>query len=139
MRIIRVLTGSKFNPVRAIEWVVALCTLIGGAYLFSPLYDFSVGHASAFALALAHPAIMALWASILLVGSLLVIAGLIINRPQLKSIGWFAMLLARFFQILTTWLMAGFYPIFWIYPFTVMLVMLLLWINARHEVFRNGN
>lgn len=141
MRFIRELKNRNINLLRATEWVVSLCTLVGGVYLFSPLYDISQGleHASAFAMSLVHPAFLALWASILLVGALLVIAGLIINKPQLKSIGWFAMLLARFFQILTTWLAVGLLPIFWIYPFTVMLVMLVLWMNARDEVMHNGD
>src|SRR6478609_8356705 len=92
--------------VYAIKWIVAVCTLIGGVYLFTPLYDYSnnLNGATPFAAALSHPASIFLWGGMLVVGSLLVIFGLVRDLPQIRSIGFFMIFLARFFQILTTWL-----------------------------------
>lgn len=127
------------EPIRIIEWVVAICTFLGGLYLFSPLYAYSqyINGTSAVIATLTHPALIALWAVILLFGAAFVIIGLSWNKPQIKSVGWFTMILARFFQILSIWLTAGFLPLFWIYPFTVMLVMTVLWWVAWVEVTRN--
>lgn len=126
--------------LRSIEWIVAVCTLVGGIYIFTPLYAVSKASngASLFASSLGHPLSIFLWGSLLLVGAILVIFGKLTKRPQVKSVGWFSIFLARFFQILTTILVQGFLPLSWIYPFTVMLIVMVLWLRARLEVYQNA-
>jgi hypothetical protein len=135
----RIMRGSSPSDlaVQAISWAVALCTFVGGLYLFSPIYDFNVtASSSVFAIALAHPISIALWGLILLVGAVFACFGLYLDKPQIKSLGWLAIFLARFFQILTTVLVQGLTPLAWLYPFTVMLVVLILYAVARYEVNR---
>ncbi len=136
MRFVARFVPNSFNHVRTIEWVVSVFTFIGGLYLFTPLYTTSVAQngLTAMATAFSHPLMVFLWGALLLVGALAVIFGLWKNKPQIKSIGWFSILLARFFQLLTTFMVAGFLPISWIYPLTVTTVVLVLWIVARLEV-----
>src|SRR3954469_17889735 len=100
MRMVERLAKIRLMPILAIEWVVALCTVTGGIYILSPLYDVSKqqGNISVFVGALSHPLSIIAWGVILLVGAVLVIIGLLTNKPQLKSIGWFSVALARFFQ-----------------------------------------
>jgi hypothetical protein len=140
MRLLRKLMSIRYDPLNVIEWVVSICTAFGGLYILSPLYDISVSKngQGAFAAALSSHAIIALWGIIVFAGAILVILGLTTGRPQIKSVGWFSIMLARFFQILTTWLTVGFLPISWIYPFTVMLVICVLWWKTRLEVYRRA-
>jgi|SRR6478735_8232280 len=134
---------DSINPLKffvySIKWVIAVMTLIGGAYLFTPLYEKSqtVNGSTPFADAISNPWSSYIWAGVLVVGSLLVIFGLVRDRPQIRSLGFFMIFLARFFQVLTTWLVVGLFPINWIYPFTLMLITIILWGMARTEVLKN--
>lgn len=127
---------TSIEPIRAVEWVIAVCAAVGGIYVFTPLYELSVlEHGPrAFAAALSHPAFIVFWGILILIGAILVIVGLYENKPQLKSVGWFTIILARFFQLLTIWTVLGLLPLTWIYPFTLMLVMIVLWGKARVDV-----
>lgn len=134
------LLDTSIDPIRVIEWVIAVCTAAGGLYLFTPLYTVSVQQngLSAVAATFAHPLMVLVWGALLLVSALLVLFGLWKKMPQIKSVGWFGIILARFFQILTTFLAVGFLPITWIYPFTIMLVIIVLWGLTRVEVRTNA-
>jgi hypothetical protein len=145
MSIVKRLFPAKIQPVQAavtaIEWIVAVCTLVGGAYLFTPLYEYSqsVNGKSSFSIALSHPISIGIWGAMLVLGAAFVIYGLLKNKPQYRSIGLFSIFLARFFQVLTTLLVSGFLPISWIYPFTIMLIVGVLWGLTRIEVNANGS
>lgn len=127
---------AEFDPLRAIEWVIATCTFLGGLYIFTPLYALSkaLGSTSALTQTLSHPAMIFFWGAVLLIGAILVLYGLALDKPQFKSAGWFAIIMARLFQILSTFVVAGLLPITWIYPTTIMLVAGILWWKARLEV-----
>lgn len=129
-----------FDPIRSIEWVIAIMTIAGGAFVFTPLYTVQTSQVgpSAVATALGHPAMIALFGALLLIGAFLVILGMVTELPHIRSGGWFVILMVRFFQVLTVWLTAGFYPISWIYPFTLALICLVLWAYARGQVMRNN-
>lgn len=131
------LVPRSFVPIRAVEWVVALCTLISPLYVFSPFYVESVQTSGlgVVASALANEHLIYLYAAILLTGVVCVLIGLKWRKPKIKSIGWFTVLLIRFFQVLTTILAVGLFPTgIWLFPFTVMCVVAVLWVNARIEV-----
>lgn len=136
MRLLAKIFSRRNEPIRYVEWVIALFTLFGGFYLFTPLYQTSVARngLGTIALILAHPLMVLLWASLLLVSSFLVIIGLWRDMPQLKSAGWFGIFLARFFQLMATFMIAGFLPLSWIYPATITAVVVVLWGAARIEV-----
>lgn len=134
MRVIR------FEPIRAIEWVIALFTLLGGAYLFTPIYRHSVAVNGPGVIAdiLSHPSMVLFWGGVLVIGAILVMIGLVKYKPQLRSAGWFLILLARIFQLLTTFLVSGLLPILWIYLMTLIWVITILWAVARIEVNRRA-
>lgn len=138
MKWVEKLVTGRFRPLRAVEWIVSVCTLIGGVYVFTPIYRLSAqaNGPGIIAQAVASPYLVLLFAAFLIIGSVLVIIGLRQLKPQLKSAGWFIIMLTRFFQILTTWLTMGLLPITWIYPFTLLLIIFILWCSARVEVYR---
>lgn len=129
-----------FNPIRVIEWVVVVCTAFSGLYVFSPFYSQAVqtDGPGALAAALLHPHLIYLYATFILIGAILAAAGIVLKQPRIRSAGWFIILLIRFFQVLLTWIAIAVQPITWIFPFTVMLVVLVLWMAARVEVVNNG-
>lgn len=141
MRLLARIIPRSVDPIRAIEWVIAVFTLVGGTYLFTPLYGTSVSQngLSALAQVFAHPAMILLWGALLVVSALLVMYGLWKNLPQVRSAGWFGIILARTFQLLTTFTVAGLLPISWIFPMTITVVVIVLWGNARVEVRRNAS
>lgn len=128
------------RPVRSIEWVISFFTFIGGLYIFSPLYSVSVDQNGLGVLAgtFSHPIMILFWGAILLVGAILVMIGLWRKKPQLRSMGWFSIFLARTYQILTIFLVVGLYPITWIYPMTLTVIVVILWAVARYEVNESG-
>lgn len=138
MRLVSKILPDCIDPIRCIEWVIAVLTLIGSTYVFTPLYAMSVASngTSALASVLSYPLTVFIFAGILLMASIFVMYGLVRNRPKIRSAGWFLIFLARWYQILATILVAGFLPITWIYPLTISLVVLVLWANARSEVDR---
>lgn len=137
MNVWQKLSPERFNPILVIEWVVALCTIVSPVFIFSPLYDESVSTngPGLVAASLSDPHLIYIYAAILLVGSIMVMVGLIFKRAPIKSVGLFTILLIRFFQVLTTLLVEGFTPIGgWIFPLTILLIVCVLWINTRVEV-----
>jgi hypothetical protein len=119
-----------------IEWVISVLTLMGSLYIFMPFHEFSVPTAStaAIVLTVGHSAVVLVWAAVLVAGASLVIAGLLLNKSNFKSVGWFSIFLARFFQVLNTWIVSGLFPITWIYPFTISIVVSILWVAAKRGV-----
>lgn len=126
----------SIDPIRSIEWVIALFTFGGGLTLFSPvgnseLFDNGAGLMT---VALAHPLMILFWGAFLVVGAILVMYGLWRDIPMLRGIGWFAIIMARIFQVFSTLTVVGFMPLTWIFPLTIALIAVVLWGKARTEV-----
>lgn len=140
MRLTSRFIPSSIDPIRSIEWVIAVFTFVGGTYLFTPLYQTSVAQngLSSIAMVMSHPLMVLIWGALLLVSAVLVMVGLWKDLPQLKSAGWFGIIMARIFQLFTTFLVVGFLPITWIYPLTITVVVILLWGFARVEVIKRA-
>jgi hypothetical protein len=140
MKVVDKITRREYDPLRAIEWVIAVFTFSGGLFIFTPLYQVSkaITGPTALATTLSHPIMILFWGSLLLVGALLVMFGLLKNMPQFKSAGWFSIILARVFQLITTFIVAGPLPITWIYPMTLVSVVIILWIVARVQVYNDS-
>ena len=126
----------EFVPIRVIEWVVVMFTLFGGFYLFSTLVDIDTTQlVSPLAISLANTYVVAFWGCVLFAGAIIVLIGLWKNKPQIKSVGWFTIVLARLFQILTIILAVGFFPLYtWFYAATITVVAIVLWAAARKEI-----
>lgn len=131
---------KTFDPIRLIEWVVAIATAISGLHIFSPFYDPSLQSAGpgAIAAALHHPDFIYIYATVILIGAILLTVGLVLRNTGLRSSGLFIIFMVRFFQVLLTITAIGVQPITWIFPLTVMFVVVICWINARLEVINNG-
>ena len=140
MRLVKFLPDS-IDPIRAIGWVIAIFTLVGGAYIFTPLYTHSVAKngLGVVASVFSHPALVFVFGAVLVISSLMVIFGLWKGIPRIKSAGFFGILLTRFFQVLTTFMVSGFLPITWIYPMTIVFILIILWAHARWEVKQNAD
>ena len=137
----RLMQGGKrfiFDPIRLTEITIAFMALIGSLYVFTPLYQISVvkNGLSPFAAALSTPTVVACWAAVILISSLFVLLGLYNRLPQLKSVGFFGLFLSRIFQVSVTILSTGWLPVTWLFPLTIGLICLILWVNARVEVLR---
>lgn len=105
--------------------------------MFSPLYQDSVAAHGPGILdaALTHPAMIYFWAGVLAIAAIFILVGLSMDKSQLRSVGCFAIFLARMFQAATAWLTIGLLPFSgWIYPLTIALVMLILWARERSEI-----
>jgi hypothetical protein len=126
------------DPVRAIEWIIASFALIGGVYLFTPLYKVSVAQNGTVGLAamLSNPVMVLVWGGLLALGALLVMIGIVRRLPRFRSVGWFTIFMSRFFQILTTWLTVGLLPVSWLPPLALAMVAVVLWATARADVKR---
>lgn len=122
------------NSILCIEWVLAICSIITASYIFTPLY--AIGKAirpSVLAMVLTHPLMISAWAAVVLIGGVLVILGLLLNRSSFRSSGWFLVFLARLYQVLATLIVAGVVPLQWFPSFTIGLIVLILWARARRE------
>jgi hypothetical protein len=130
------LVPARFEPVRAIEWVIAICTLMGGLYVFTPLYDISQRTAPVGVIAqiIQSQYSVVIFGILLIASAVLIIIGLKLNKPRLRSSGLFILIMVRTFQIISTFVIQGFLPITWIYPLTITLVCVVLWGWARLEV-----
>lgn len=129
-----------FNPIRLIEWIIAVCTFATGIYVFTPLYDISTAAHGPGAIAqiAANPYTVVVYGLLLIVGAVLVMVGSKWKKPRIRSSGWFILIVVRFFQLLATFVVIGFLPISWIHPFTLLLIYLVLWGLARIEVHGYG-
>lgn len=139
MSLLRFLPKS-FDPIRIIEWVVALATAFSGLYIYSPFYNQAVQRdgPGAIAAALHHPELIYVYGAVILAGAVLLILGLVLRKVLLRSVGLFTIFTVRFFQVLLTLITLGWQPITWIFPLTIMCIVVVLWINARLEVMSNG-
>lgn len=127
---------NPFSPVRAIEWVLVIASLLNGAYVFSPLFKYSVAThgATPFVAAFSNPAFVYVYAGLLVISALLIGWGLWKKKASYRSAGLFGQSLLRFFNVVTTILAAGFFPVSWIYAATLIPICIVLWITERIEV-----
>lgn len=122
------------QPIVAIEWVIAITGLIGSLYIFTPLYPIGKAlHPTTFTMLLTHPLTIMSWGAVLLIGSSLVIIGLVRKSARLRSTGWFCIFLVRLYQVLAILIVAGPIPPQWFLPLTVGTIALILWARARRE------
>ena len=127
--------GIWRQPLLAIEWVIAIGTIIGAFYIFTPLYPLGRSlHPTTFSLLLTHPVALAAWGSVLFTGGVLVVVGLCLRHARLRSTGWFCVFLARLYQVLAILIVAGPIPLQWLMPATLGAVVLILWAKARGEI-----
>ncbi len=133
-------SADTINPLRIIKWIIGVSSLLQGLYVLSPLYQMSlntVGPSTFATVIMNHPASTVIWATVLAVGGLLVVIGLWTDKPQFRSVGFFTLVLNKFFQVLAVFVSGAIFPVVtWLYPLILMLIMLVLWGVSRAEVAR---
>lgn len=141
MRLVRRALLHHYHPIRSIEWILAVSSFATGLYLFSPLYQISLAQNGPVGVALlfSHPLNVLFWGAMLIIGSCLVAYALWNDKPRLRSVGWFTLILTRLFQAIGVVVISGgLLPISWMPPLTMAAVMLVLWSRARAEVKQNA-
>lgn len=118
--------------MRAIQLTIVLTTLFASAYVLSPIYSFGLStQVSGLATTLATPLLVRAWAAFIGVGAILAGIGIYKKNPRLRGYGWTMIFLARLYQVIAIWLAAGLLPLSWIYPFTLGIIVLILWARSR--------
>ena len=139
MRLLRYLPHT-FDPIRVIEWVVAVCTLISPVYVFSPWYaSNSITSPPGVIASITSAKMVYVYAILLLIGAVMLIIGLVKHNLKLRSMGLFTIFTLRFFQTISAVLLVGLFPLSsWIFTFTLVLILVVLWINVRLGMMVNG-
>lgn len=113
------------SPIRQIEILMGLTSLLGAAYLFTPLYAIGrTSHPTPLTLTLTHT--IWIWGVVLAVAALLLLVGLYLNRRGLRSLGLSLIFLTRLYQVISIFIIAGPIPLQWLYPLTICLFCLVL-------------
>jgi len=115
------------TPLRLLETVIAVTSLISAAYFFTPLYAIGRAiHPTPLTMVLTSAAMSWLWAAVLAVGAILILYGLYRNLTQFRSAGFFLLFLARLYQVIAIFIVAGPIPLQWLAPLTLGLICLVL-------------
>lgn len=113
-----------------VSWAILIPTFFGGIYgLIHSLFG---GHTAAGAVlieVLTSDISGVIWSVLVVVGSLLVFYGLIKRHVGFCKNGWFILISCRLLQVLGMIVLMGWTPIVWVYPLTIMLVMIVLYIR----------
>lgn len=121
------------NPLIVIEWIIAIATIVGGAYMLSPLlqHSIAVNGASPFIRTMASETAINIYAVIYLLTGLLLIAGIVKRKVKWRSFALFFNGLARLFVLLGTLLAQGLLPATWINTAVVMVIVFYIWGRVR--------
>ena len=112
------------RTLKIIEWSVAGITFAGGIYNgVAQFIDGPSPTGSLMVTLLSSDYAGLLWSAMLVFGAVLVMVGLLSDSSAMKRNGWLILVVSRLFQVLGTIVISGFFPIAWIYPFTIMVVM----------------
>lgn len=112
------------RTLKIIEWSVSGITLAGGIYsAVSQALDGPSPTGSLIVTLMQSDYSGILWAAMLVFGAVLVMIGLAVDSSAMKRHGWLILVIARLFQVLGMIVISGFFPMTWIYPFTIMVVM----------------
>lgn len=127
------------RTVKSIEWTVAGATAIGASYslirfVISGYTVASTGRVPVIETAEAG----LLWSGLLLISSILVALGLITDNQKLKKNGWFIMAACRMLQVIGHIVIMGPVPFTWLYPATLLVIMIILYMHASLTVDRSS-
>lgn len=119
------------RTVTAIEWTVAGATFIGAIYAVIRYIIDGYTVASTGLLPVLDTAASGLvWTIILIIGSGLVFTGLIKESSRWKKYGWFILATCRMLQVIGHLVILGPIPFTWMYPATLLAVMIILYFHA---------
>lgn len=125
------------KTVRAIEWTVCLATFIGALYaLIRFVIDgYTIAQSGRVPIVETAEAGL-LWTVILFIGSVLVGVGLIKDSARWKKYGWFILAVCRMLQVIGHIVIMGPIPFTWVYPATILGIMIILYFHAGLSIDR---
>jgi hypothetical protein len=129
------LTLSNTNPLRVIEFIIGLVTVISGIYVLSPLLDFSIDNngPSPLVQALAGSLGITLFGLFYTASGVVLLAGLYKRKARWRALGLFWDGLTRLYVVIATLLIQGLTPISWVSGFTISLICFTLWLANKEK------
>lgn len=125
----------KNTPLKVIEYIVAITTILGGLFLLSPLVTIpipNVGDPEIVKQILSRPGIIILAVVAILAGASHGY-GLLKKKFALRSMGLFVNVLVRIYAILAGWLINGQVPLPFSADVVLLAVVVVLWLTLRLE------
>lgn len=123
------------RTVKAIEWTVMSATAIGAVYsLMRFMIDGWTVALSDRVTIIDTDGTGLAWTLTLLIGSFLVSIGLIKDSTKWKRHGWFVLVFCRMLQVIGHFIILGPVPLTWMYPATLMGIMIILYIHNGLEL-----
>lgn len=125
----RKVLGNVTTPLIAIQWIIAVISLVAGAYMVSPLLQLSIDlqGKSGFLQAVGSSHGILIFGLVFIFSSLLIISGILFKTTWLRSAGLFLNGLCRLYSIIATILAVGFLPFSWASNALVMLIAFYIW------------
>ena len=118
------------TPIKQIELLMGITSLTGAAYLLTPLYAIGrADHLTPLITTLTH--VLWIWAIVLAVGAVILLVGLYLKNRAMRSLGLSLIFLTRLYQVITIFIVAGTFPLQWLYPLTLCLFCIVLRASVR--------
>lgn len=121
------------SPLTIIELIIAVATIIGGLYVFTPflVVGIDVSHGPQIAKLIASTLGIAAVGGVAVLAGALSIFGIYKRSYKLRSAGLFTNIILRTYTLSATILIQGFLPLTWLSGLTILLVLIVCWIVVR--------
>jgi uncharacterized membrane protein YfcA len=126
---------SRNTPLKIVEYIIAITTVVGGLFLLSPLVTIplpGVGDPEIVKQILSRPGIIGLGIVAVIAGAAHGI-GLFREKFTLRSFGLFVNVLVRIYAILAGWLINGDIPLPFSPDVVLLFIVIVLWLTLRLE------
>lgn len=126
---------DRRTPLKIIEWIISIVTIIGGLYVVSPLLSYSTANfgAGAIAQTIAHPIGILIFGVIFLVSGLLLAYGLLKDIPKVRSFALMMMIACRTYSLIGTWITIGFLPLTYLSNVALIFIAVVVYLVIRWE------
>lgn len=127
--------GATTIPLLVVQWIIAISAIIGGIYVVSPFMRLSIlfNGKSAVIQTVGSEWGIYLFGGMFILSGVLMIAGIILRKVQLRSLGLFINGLCRLYAIIAAILAVGILPLTWLSNFTIMCIVFYIWGRIRRR------
>lgn len=129
---IKLLADVGKNPLRYVEWVIAILIIVGGLYLFSPWVDMSMESTSTVAQALQTKASIYAFAVFYTFPGVAMAYGLVKNKPRVIEVALYFTYIVLLFSAILTLVVNGLFPPRWLTILTVGVIAAILWLREKY-------
>jgi len=126
----------KQTPLRMIEWIIVIQTILGGLYILSPLVEklaMTIVKPSIVAQVVISPIGILALGSIFLFSAILLAAGLIWEKKQWRATGLFINICVRIYGLVGGWALNGFMPPSWLASATLLSILIVIYFHIKRE------